>query len=729
MIACLAALTFSQATAARDLPLLPQPKSVIQRQGEGLILAKDVPLNFSDKTLAPYVQAFMQDSTDAGRCSWKLVQNPKDAALTLKIDRTLPTAYRIESGEKIEIVGRDPQALAWGMTTLLQMIDVKTMNPNSQQSHVPSVTIRDTPDSEYRGVLVDVARKYHSIDTLKQIVLMCRWYKINYLQLHLTDDQAFTFPSKAFPKLNSSNQHGGPTYSEAELKELVAYADARGVTIIPEFDIPGHTAAMIRTMPELFKIFGTKPYEHHSTLNFANEKVLNAVDTLIGEMCEVFKSSPYFHIGGDEADYSNAHQHADFQAAFLKHGLSGNASHEIFRLFLTQANEMVKKRGKKMIVWEGFGRNKSSKFPIPKDVTIMEFESAYYLPTDLLDDGYTVINAAWTPLYVVNKHVWPPKKVFDWDLRKFGRHTTFYPAATWFEVPTYERIIGGQVCAWEQPEYLVFDHLRRVVPAMAERTWNQNPKITYEQFETRLTETDKALHILAAGPVFKVSGLMQNGPDDYDIARFEDSIEVRLQADSRNLTIRYTTDGKRPTPDSLVYSKPIMIDKTTTIRAIFTSLNGKKLAALRESTRTFYKDVSGKPNLATGKPVTVSGGTQGPQVPEFAVDNNLNLGSSWWASPSPQWLQVDLQKVYSIDKIDVFPYWDGRRYYRYTVEVSADGKAWTKVVDKSENSVPVSASGDEHTISPVSARYVKVNMLSNSANEGVHLVELRVWGR
>ena len=132
-------------------------------------------------------------------------------------------------------------------------------------------------------------------------------------------------------------------------------------------------------------------------------------------------------------------------------------------------------------------------------------------------------------------------------------------------------------------------------------------------------------------------------------------------------------------------------------------------------------------NLTTGKPVTVSGGTQPGHPPEMAVDGIADRSSAWWAAPWPQWLQIDLEKTVRIGSIDVFTYWDGGRYYQYTVETSLDGKKWTQVVDMSRNEKPATAAGDRHTIRPTDARYVRVNMLKNSANEGVHIAEIRVY--
>ena len=131
--------------------------------------------------------------------------------------------------------------------------------------------------------------------------------------------------------------------------------------------------------------------------------------------------------------------------------------------------------------------------------------------------------------------------------------------------------------------------------------------------------------------------------------------------------------------------------------------------------------------LAVGKPTRDSGHTEPGGDPSFAVDGSAS-GRYWAASPAPQWWQVDLEKPTMIGRIQVFPYRDGARYYQYTVEVSLDGERWTRVADMSGNTRPATARGETHAIAPTQARYVRVNMLRNSANVGVHLHEVRVFG-
>ncbi len=132
-------------------------------------------------------------------------------------------------------------------------------------------------------------------------------------------------------------------------------------------------------------------------------------------------------------------------------------------------------------------------------------------------------------------------------------------------------------------------------------------------------------------------------------------------------------------------------------------------------------------NLTTNKPVTVSGGTEGQQVPEQAVDGLPDNATGWHASPAPQWLQVDLEAVYELDRLNVYMHHDGSRHYQYTVELSKDGKAWTRVLDRSSNTRPATRQGDAVKFARTAARYVRVNLLKNSANFAVHLNEIQVF--
>jgi hypothetical protein len=131
-------------------------------------------------------------------------------------------------------------------------------------------------------------------------------------------------------------------------------------------------------------------------------------------------------------------------------------------------------------------------------------------------------------------------------------------------------------------------------------------------------------------------------------------------------------------------------------------------------------------HLAAGKPATASAVYQ-QQTPDKAVDGIVyDRDSGWWADPYPQWLKVDLEKVQPVGGIHLYFYWDGQRSYQYTVEVSRDGNMWKEVVNERWNTRPATGTGRRVTFEPVQARFVRLNMLSNSANSGVHVAEIVV---
>ena len=133
------------------------------------------------------------------------------------------------------------------------------------------------------------------------------------------------------------------------------------------------------------------------------------------------------------------------------------------------------------------------------------------------------------------------------------------------------------------------------------------------------------------------------------------------------------------------------------------------------------------PGIAVNKPVASSASLEAHPA-RLAVDGVTDdLESSWQTDPYPAWLRIDLVKPAKINCVRVFPYWGAGRYYRYTVEVSTDGEAWQQVADMSENTRPAAARGDVHTFEACQARYIRVNVLYHSLNQGAHLVEVKVF--
>ena len=578
----LAALVFQPPRLMADVPdLIPWPRTV-QLQGGTLPLSAQSRIVAGDQVLQPLAEILAGEIHLATDLRLQTATGQAAAGdIALRLDPRLKgEAYTLEVGQSAVLSAGNYGAVAWGTVTLLQSLQAK-----DGKVSVPRMSVGDEPATEYRGVLVDVARHYHSLENLQQMVELCRLYKVRYLQLHLTDDPSFMFPSKTYPQLATRNQHGGQTYTLEQLRDLVAYADARNVTLVPEYEVPGHSAAANRAMPDLFLIKGTKPYEHHASINFAKAEVMQAVATIVGEMCQVFKSSPYFHIGGDEADLAFANQNAEFKTAFQKYNLPNQ--HQLYRKFVADMNEIVKRNGKKMIVWEGFSREPKSPVQIPKDIIVMAYEIRFYMPDRLVQDGYEVINASWTPLYVVNRGR-PPAEIYAWhphQFKPFGAKPT--DAAV--TVPASQRVFGAQMCAWEQKESLELPNERLRLAAMSERLWNPDAGRTYQDFAKRLTATDRLLDLLVHQFTIQAEGLA-----DWAAPGFDKSLTLTVASSpATHGMIRYTIDGKEPTTNSPAWTGPIQFSKTTDFKARAFTANHEP-AGYPRSTRYEFHPVQGK---------------------------------------------------------------------------------------------------------------------------------------
>ncbi len=139
------------------------------------------------------------------------------------------------------------------------------------------------------------------------------------------------------------------------------------------------------------------------------------------------------------------------------------------------------------------------------------------------------------------------------------------------------------------------------------------------------------------------------------------------------------------------------------------------------------KKADHQPNLLTGKPYTASMDREGRGVAN-ALDGVVDRDHFWDASPAPQWIQVDLLQPTRIERLELVTYWDGGRFYEYEIEASLDGESWVRVVDGRKNGEVATPEGYLHEIEPVEARHVRVTLLRNSANPGLHIVEFRAFG-
>jgi hexosaminidase len=720
------------------LNLIPLPKTVTLGQGT-LKLTSESRLRTENAELKPLMEILASEirqitgveiSTQERRPNGGAArpagyQFPID--IVLQLDPKLKgEAYTLDAKDSVTaagtegavtIAGGNYQSVASGTATLLQ-----ALKPENGALTVPRMNIIDEPVYHYRGALIDPGRKYHSPGGIEQVIQLCRFYKVRYLQLHLTDDQLFMFPSTRFPQLGKSNREFArfepgskplvAPYTLDELKGLEAYAKARGVYLVPELDLPGHSGRLIADAPEIFGIPG-----NGSTVNIASPKTLEALTILMNEVMDVFQSTPYVHLGADEVGLGGLDQTPEYKDAQAKFGIK--SVHDLYCKFIVDLHSIVTKRGKKSIVWEE-AWNPEGAYPLPKDAIVMSWTHGRN-PADIAKSGYQVINASWTPLYIVRNDKRPLEFLFNWKVPMFGQghlgNDTFTTLAE------TQQILGTQLCSWENAENIEIQGMRERLALVGEKAWNPNAGGTLAGFKARLAHTDGILDKLVHPIAIEVKGTFAG-----DENTFTDPLTITLVPRIKGHQIKYTLDNSMPNENWKVYSGPIKTDQTVHLRAGLFDDKGVQKGHLVGS--WFRSQIPVKPNLATGKPVTVGPGPDRTDAwsAKVAVDGRLDDAGGHWASTddSPQWLQVDLEKNQPIDFVNVITYWDGGRYYQLTVDVSEDGKDWKKVLDFSKDTAPATAAGYSGKFAATPARYVRVNMLKNSANPSVHIVELIV---
>ncbi len=458
----------------------------------------------------------------------------------LKLDPALKTlAQRIEVSPKgIIVEGINYQATAMASVTLLQAIQQSPGGPPT----LPTLLVEDKPGSQYSGVMLDVARQWHPIEYLYEVVDLCRLYKVPFLQFHFTDDQGYRLPSAVYPKIPTP----GGSYSMEEMRAFVAYADAHGVTVIPEIELPGHSSALQGAMPEIFgaKNPGTGKFDTLGVINIANEDIYPVLDKLIGEACDLFKSSPYFHMGADETQFGGFFANPTVKAQLAELNTKGIKSEQVFAHFINRINEIVKKHGKQTICWEGFGANE----PVDKDVIIMAWHGSSYAPQSLLSAGYRILNVPWTPAISSST-----RQNYEWN--KWLLNLNEQSQSQQFAITP--QVIGGQMVLWEQGPNVAISTMRDKVPARQERLYSPWARRSFEDYFARFAHTDTMLEKLLYPVAVKLDGLLNTQENLYS----DKPVTVSLTSPIKDARIYYSVGGKNPTPSTAtLYTGPFQID-------------------------------------------------------------------------------------------------------------------------------------------------------------------------
>jgi len=465
-ILVLCVLSYPAMTTAREpvLNLMPLPANMQSGTGS---LAVDSAFSIA---FTGYSEPRLER---AGERFLKQLAHQTGLPLALKPSKTGKGTLVIQTdhaGKEIQEVGEDesyildvstasarirastPLGAMHGLQTFLQLVDV-----SSSGFAAPVVTIQDQPRFPWRGLMIDSARHFIPLDVIRRNIDGMEAVKMNVFHWHLSENQGFRVESKKYPKLHELGSDA-LYYTQDEIRDLVAYARDRGIRVVPEFDMPGHSTAWFVGHPELAS--GKGPYAierkwgiFDPAMDPTNERIYKFLDDLIGEMARVFPDH-YFHIGGDEVNGKEWDANPKIQAFMKAHGIKNNEALQAY--FSGRVQKLVTKHGKTVIGWdevlvEG----------VPKDIVIQSWRGQASL-AKAAKQGYRGIlsNGYYLDLG------WPAARHYAVDPMS-GDAANLSPQEK-------QRILGGESCMWA--EYVNPENVdSRIWPrnaAIAERFWS-----------------------------------------------------------------------------------------------------------------------------------------------------------------------------------------------------------------------------------------------------------------
>ena len=517
-------------------------------------------------------------------------------------DATPPEAYRLETGpDGATIASASKAGLFYGAVTLWQLA--------TPGGDIPAVSIDDQPRFKWRGLMVDSCRHFQDVAELKKIIDAMASQKLNVMQWNLADDQAWRLEVPAYPKLTqvtAFRQEAGAAgvdaktgkpiltggyYTAADVREVVDYAAARNIMVVPEIDMPGHATAAITAYPNLGTT-GVKPAEGlgdwgiYPNIYNVGDQTFVFLDTVLDEVMDLFKS-PYIHVGGDEAIKPQWKASPAIQAKIKALGLKNED--ELQSWFITKVSQHIESRGRRLIGWDEILQG-----GVAPDATVMSWRGIDGA-VDAAKQGHDTVLSPAPDLYLDNRQSAssdePPGRGYILNLKSVY---AFNPTPDAISEGDRSHILGLQANVWTEHirtddrfELMAFP---RAV-AVAEIGWSPAASHDWPGFVDRLPADLARLKLLGI---------------DYDRVPFEPQatlsldgkakVKAELRTEMNIGDIRYTVNGKPVTVSSPVYGAPLSLPLNTELKteAFLDSeaIGGEKTYALSEvnaETRNSYQ--------------------------------------------------------------------------------------------------------------------------------------------
>ena len=585
----------NQQSYNQGINIIPQPQSL--EQGEGSFQLKKNTVFYAQdagaRTVAEFIAGKLNLST--GFTLQVTDQETASNAIALLIDESVEheEGYTLEvTKDKVTAKARTPQGLFYAMQSFLQLLPAEVESSTTVDGMAwvaPCVNIQDAPRFGYRGVMLDPCRHFIPVENVKKHIDVLALFKINRLHWHLTEDQGWRIEIKKYPKLaeigskridGEGTEYGG-FYTQEEIKEIVAYAAERFITVVPELEIPGHELAAIAAYPELSCkgdsitpriIWGVEDI----VMCPGKEETFRFLEDVIAEMIPLFPGT-YFHIGGDECPKSSWKQCPLCQKRIREEGLKNEE--ELQSYVIRRIEKVLNGHGKRLIGWDEILEG-----GLAPSATVMSWRGEAGGITAANMDHDVIMTPGSGGMYI-DHYQGDPKiePVAIGGNAKLEKTYSYNPTPdTLIKLGKDHFVKGVQCNLWSEYLYTTDILEYRAYPrvlALSEIAWTQPEKKNYNDFLRRL---DNACVRLDEHKVNYYIPQSEQPNGSCNFVAFTDKASLEFTT-NRPVKVVYTTDGNDPTPESAIYESPLEFTESATLK-IRSVLPSGKMSPVRTIT-------------------------------------------------------------------------------------------------------------------------------------------------
>ncbi len=715
--------------SAADISLIPQPGSMEVKPGRFLFDPNVVV--FCGPGAADEAAKLIDMLAPAMGYSLKTVeQKPAGKSISLTLDKEYsslgPEGYRLNiAADAINISAFDAAGLFYGIQTLRQLLppDIFASSPAPKiKWSVPCADITDKPAFKWRGLHLDVCRHFFPKEFIKKYIDLLALHKMNIFHWHLTEDQGWRIEIKKYPLLTEVGAWRDETligsagvkpwsfdgkrcdgfYTQQDIREIVAYAKGRHITVVPEIEMPGHCQAALAAYPQFGNTGEKIPV---MTYWGVSENVFNVEDRtfeflqdVLTEVMELF-DSPFIHIGGDEVPKTQWQKSPDAQAKIKELGLKDEG--ELQSWFIRRIDKFLAGKGRRLLGWDEILEG-----GLAPGATVMSWRGQAG-GIAAAKAGHDVVMAPGSHLYFDHYQADPKgEPLAIGGFTPLEKVYSFNPVPAELDESQAKHILGAQGQVWteyirteKQVEYMAYP---RAI-ALAEVLWTDADRKNYDDFLGRLSGHLRRLDLLDVSycPLSKSGGMSAK------IKRSKNG-EVSMRCWPAKAIIYYTVDGSLPGPESLMYEEPFDFLKAGVIKAI----------AILDEQRGEIVEAEFGPAKKNWKIAAVSSQQAGEEA-EKAIDDDTD---TWWhseyieKSPAhPHYIDIDLGQVLNLAGATYLPrpMVGNGTVRRYAFYVSADGQAWQKTAQGDFEDIKTNPGLRKILFeSPMQCRFVRFETLS-----------------